>query len=221
MVDDTQKEQTPGSENPEAGKTETETTAKEQAAKTFSEEDLNRIIKERLDRERKKYSDYNDLKEAKKQLDEIQKAKLNDEERAARRVKELEEKAAELERDIKAKDFHNLKRSKLEQAIADGKIELPKGRTIDSLVKRMIGETEEDLDSDIEDLAGLFPKSKSLSGPSQTVSQPAQVPKSVKEEIEEIAAQIAKSTDIQERERLINRSISLKLKASGHIKGES
>lgn len=54
MVEEIQKEQTLDSEKKEAEKTED--TAEKQVAKTFTEEDLNRIVKERLDRERKKFA---------------------------------------------------------------------------------------------------------------------------------------------------------------------
>lgn len=180
-VDDTQAEQTLGSENPEAAKEET---AKEQA-KTFTEDDLNRIVKERLDRERKKYADYADLKAAKTRLDELEKAKLSDEEKAAKRVKELEEKAAELDRVIQEKELRDLKRSKIEQAIADGKMEMPKGKTIDSLVKRCFGTSEDEIDSDVEELIGFFPKAAPPKGQgmgTQTSEKPAAA-KTIDEEI--------------------------------------
>jgi hypothetical protein len=210
MVDENIAEQTPGSLNPEVEKE----TAK-QEAKTFTEDDLNRIVKERLDRERKKYSDYNDLKAAKAKLDALEVAKLDDEGKATKRLKDLEDKIAEKEKALALKSLHDLKRSKIEQAIADGKLELPKGRTIDSLVKRMIGETEEDLDTDIEDLAGLFPKSKGLSGPSQVQQQPDNKPKDLDEQIAETTAKLAASTDPMEIERLTMDSLMLKLKKQG------
>jgi hypothetical protein len=212
----------PISEPTAAQKTEpvTEPTAIVPDAKTLTQAEIDAIVEARLDRERKKFADYKDLKAKAAKLDEYEKAKLSDEEKAAKRLKELEDKIAEKDKILQEKEFHNLKRSKLEQAIADGKLELPKGRTIDSLVKRMIGETEEDLDTDIEDLAGLFPKSKSLSGPSQTTQQPQNKPKDIDEQILEVQTLLAKSTDPQEIERLAERSILLKLKKQGHIKGD-
>jgi hypothetical protein len=182
MTDDTQAEQTLGSENPEAAKEET---AKEQVAKTFTQEELDQKIKDRLDRERKKYANYADLEAKAKRLEELEKAKLSDEEKAAKRVAELEEKAAELDKVIKEKELRDLKRSKIEQAIADGKMELPKGKTIDSLVKRCFGTSEEEIDSDVEELISFFPKAEPPKGQgmgTQTSEKPATA-KTIDEEL--------------------------------------
>jgi hypothetical protein len=89
MANENTAEQTPGSLNPEVAKEET---AKEQAPKTFTQDDLDKIVKDRIERERKKYADYSDLKSKATKLDELEKAKLSDEEKAAKRLKELEDK---------------------------------------------------------------------------------------------------------------------------------
>lgn len=156
MTDEIPAEQTLGSLNPEVEKD----TVKEQVAKTFTQEELDQKIKERLDRERKKYANYSDLVAKAKRLEEIEAAKLNDEEKAAKRLKELEDKIAEKERELEERALRDLKRSKIEQAIADGKMEMPKGKTIDSLVKRCLGTSEEEIDSDVEELIGFFPKAE-------------------------------------------------------------
>jgi flagellar biosynthesis GTPase FlhF len=156
MTDEIPAEQTLGSLNPEVEKD----TVKEQVAKTFTQEELDQKIKDRLDRERKKYANYSDLEAKAKKLEEIEAAKLNDEEKAAKRLKELEDKIAEKERELEERALRDLKRSKIEQAIADGKMEMPKGKTVDSLVKRCFGTSEEEIDSDVEELIGFFPKAE-------------------------------------------------------------
>ena len=156
MTDEIPAEQTLGSLNPEVEKD----TVKEQVAKTFTQEELDQKIKERLDRERKKYANYSELEAKAKRLEEIEAAKLNDEEKAAKRLKELEDKIAEKERELEERALRDLKRSKIEQAIADGKMEMPKGKTIDSLVKRCLGTSEEEIDSDVEELISFFPKAE-------------------------------------------------------------
>ncbi len=156
MTDEIPAEQTLGSLNPEVEKD----TVKEQVAKTFTQEELDQKIKERLDRERKKYANYSELEAKAKRLEEIEAAKLNDEEKAAKRLKELEDKIAEKERELEERALRDLKRSKIEQAIADGKMEMPKGKTIDSLVKRCLGTNEEEIDSDVEELISFFPKAE-------------------------------------------------------------
>ena len=160
MTDEIPAEQTLGSLNPEVEKD----TVKEQVAKTFTQEELDQKIKERLDRERKKYANYSDLVAKAKRLEEIEAAKLNDEEKAAKRLKELEDKIAEKERELEERALRDLKRSKIEQAIADGKMEMPKGKTIDSLVKRCLGTNEDEIASDVEELIGFFPKAEPPKG---------------------------------------------------------
>lgn len=125
--------------------------------KTFTEDDLNRIIKERLDRERKKYANHADLEAKAAKLAELEAAKLNDEEKAAKRLRDLEAEIAEKDKSLKDRELKDLIRSKIEQAIADGKMELPKGKTINSLVARSKATTEDEIDSDLEDLIGFFP----------------------------------------------------------------
>jgi flagellar biosynthesis GTPase FlhF len=160
MTDEIPAEQTLGSLNPEVEKD----TVKEQVAKTFTQEELDQKIKDRLDRERKKYANYSDLEAKAKKLEEIEAAKLNDEEKAAKRLKELEDKIAEKERELEERALRDLKRSKIEQAIADGKMEMPKGKTIDSLVKRCLGTNEDEITSDVEELIGFFPKAEPPKG---------------------------------------------------------
>jgi flagellar biosynthesis GTPase FlhF len=160
MTDEIPAEQTLGSLNPEVEKD----TVKEQVAKTFTQEELDQKIKDRLDRERKKYANYSDLEAKAKKLEEIEAAKLNDEEKAAKRLKELEDKIAEKERELEERALRDLKRSKIEQAIADGKMEMPKGKTVDSLVKRCLGTNEDEITSDVEELIGFFPKAEPPKG---------------------------------------------------------
>ena len=57
-----------------------------------SQEELNRIIGERLDRERKKFSDYDDLKAKASQFDALQESKKTDEQKWQERVTTLEQK---------------------------------------------------------------------------------------------------------------------------------
>lgn len=60
----------------------------EQAESTFSQEDVNRIVQERLQREREKYADYDDLKTAAERAQEIEAEK----QALAERVAEFEAK---------------------------------------------------------------------------------------------------------------------------------
>ena len=60
----------------------------EQAESTFSQEDVNRIVQERLQREREKYSDYDELKAAAERAQELEAEKTT----LAERVAEFEAK---------------------------------------------------------------------------------------------------------------------------------
>lgn len=76
---------------PEAG---TETSGDTAAADEFkpitSQDDLNRVIDERLKRERAKYADYKDLKAKAAKADEYEAANQTEAEKAAKRLAELE-----------------------------------------------------------------------------------------------------------------------------------
>jgi hypothetical protein len=62
-----------------------------------SQEELDRIVQARLDRERKKFADYDDLKKAADRLAQIEEANKSEAEKAAARADAAEKRAAELE----------------------------------------------------------------------------------------------------------------------------
>ena len=166
-----------------------------------------------------KYKDYEDLKTKASEYDKLQREKLSEEEKAKARLEDLQKQITEREEELKARNLRDLKRSKIEQAIADGKMELPKGKTIESLLKRMLGTTEEEIDSDIEDLAGFFPKtepSKAIGGGSQ---QPAAKTPTLDEQIAELDRKLTDpKLSLQDRSRLVDQQMALMLKRDGLIR---
>ena len=64
-----------------------------------SQEDLNKVLDERLKRERAKFADYKDLKTKAARLDEIEQANQTEAEKAAARVAELEAELNNTRRD--------------------------------------------------------------------------------------------------------------------------
>lgn len=79
------------------------------AGRTFTQDELEKIIGERLTREREKltgkFADYDDLKAAKKKLDEYEAAQLSEQEKLTKRLKELEDaKTAAEASEAKAKE---------------------------------------------------------------------------------------------------------------------
>ena len=76
--------------DPEPTPIEAEPTPTE-ADKTFSQADLDRIVAERLAREKAKYQDYGDLKKAKAELDTIKEAQLTETERLQKQLADAQE----------------------------------------------------------------------------------------------------------------------------------
>jgi len=75
----------------------TEQTADESFKAPASQEELDRIIQGRLDRERKRFADYDDLKARADKLAEIESANQTEAEKVQARLDAAEKRAAELE----------------------------------------------------------------------------------------------------------------------------
>ena len=76
---------------PEGGNDSGETPAAESEFKAItSQDDLNRVIDDRLKRERAKYADYKDLKARAAKADEYEQANQTEAEKAAKRIADLE-----------------------------------------------------------------------------------------------------------------------------------
>ena len=76
---------------------QTDTAADEAFAAPASQEELDRIIQARLDRERKKFADYDELKQAADRLRQLEEANKTEAEKTAERLAAAEKRAAELE----------------------------------------------------------------------------------------------------------------------------
>jgi hypothetical protein len=121
---------------------------------TISKAELTRMLKKQAAELTAKYKPF---EEKAKKFEEAELAKKTDEEKAAKRLKDLEDKIAEKEKALADRSLKDLIREKIEKAIADGLMTLPKGKTVSSLVARSKASDEADIDSDIEDLIGFFP----------------------------------------------------------------
>lgn len=123
--------------------------------KSFTQAELDQIVKDRLERERRKYADYNDLKASREELQ-----KIKDGERT-----ELEKLQAE--RDKALSELDSLK-STLAQKERDAlalKLLADAGLPA-ALAPRILGESEDEMQSDIETLKELFPAKKTVGAPS-------------------------------------------------------
>lgn len=70
-----------------------------QPSATFTQADIDRIVKDRLERERAKFTDYDALKAAKAELDTLKAAQMSEDEKRQVRLKELEDIAASAQRE--------------------------------------------------------------------------------------------------------------------------
>jgi DNA-binding helix-hairpin-helix protein with protein kinase domain len=84
--------------------------------KTFTEDEVNEIIKKRLERERKKYADYDDLKS---QLEELRKV---DEERKRAEMSEIERYKADLEKALNERQTFEQELEKLRESVKQERI---------------------------------------------------------------------------------------------------
>ncbi|MBA9002017.1 capsid assembly scaffolding protein Gp46 family protein [Thermomonospora cellulosilytica] len=121
---------------------DTTTTPAAPAEKTFTQAELDRIVAERLRREREKYADYDDLK-ARAQAADASKSELQ---KLAERVEAAEKRAADME----AKAL----RAEVAQA---------KGLT-PAQAKRLTGTTREELEADADELLEVFGGRKDSGG---------------------------------------------------------
>lgn len=75
---------------PEGGNDSGETPAADEFKPITSQEDLNKVIADRVARERAKYADYKDVKAKATKLDEIEAANQTEAEKTAKRIADLE-----------------------------------------------------------------------------------------------------------------------------------
>ena len=75
--------------------------------KTFTQEEVNSIVAERLGRDRQKYADYDSLKEKAKQFDELQEANKSALEKANERANKLESELAEIKKANEVRDIRS------------------------------------------------------------------------------------------------------------------
>lgn len=83
---------------PEGGTTSGETPAADEFKPITSQDDLNRIISDRVNRERAKFADYKDVKAKAAELDGIKQANQTEAQKAEARIAALETELAEMSR---------------------------------------------------------------------------------------------------------------------------
>ena len=117
-------------------------------SRTFTQADVERMIGERLARERSKYSDYDAMKAAASELAELKERQATESEKAL--------KAAAKEAESKARAELEPRLLRLEVALAKG---LPDelGARVLSAAKRLVGGTREELEADADEFFTAAP----------------------------------------------------------------
>lgn len=85
------------------------------AGKTFTQEELDRLVEQRLTRERKKYADYDSLKASAKELEAIKAASATDMEKAVQQARD--EERAKVVRDFGLRTVHRVMKAQLAQSM--------------------------------------------------------------------------------------------------------
>jgi DNA repair exonuclease SbcCD ATPase subunit len=124
------------------------------AGKTFTQEDIDRIINERLERVRGKYKDYDDMKKAADELKTLKESKMTDDEKVKARIAELEKKLGDTTTELTRERTERLKVKILDD------MKLPT-----AWASRIFGTTEEEIKKDAAELKKLLgEKGTSLGG---------------------------------------------------------
>lgn len=115
-------------------------------AKTFTQDDLDKKIEARLKREREKYADYEDLKKARDELEELKKGQMTEQEKLKAELDKAKKDAAEAAAKSEALELERTKEKICREA------GLP-----DGFADRLKGSTEDELKTDAEGLKKLVP----------------------------------------------------------------
>jgi hypothetical protein len=116
--------------------------------KTFTQADVDRIVADRLGRERSKYSDYDQIRVKAEEFDKLKEAQASETEKA------LKQAAKDTEQRVRAELEPRMLR--LEVALAKG---LPEelGAKVLSAAKRLVGSTREELEADAAEFFATAP----------------------------------------------------------------
>jgi hypothetical protein len=207
QIEATIQSQTPGKTAEEVEVVDTAEN-KQEISKTFTQAQVDEMIKDRLTRKDKQYADYKDLKAAAEKLKAFEADKLTAEEKAAKKLADLEKKIAEKEEALNARDLRDLKRSKVDTLIADKKIKLPEGVTLSEVVDMVTGSDEDSITESVGKLSKFFPYDKSMGTGSNPANTGAKE-KTIDEQIKDAEAAALKDP------RLWNQVTQLKLKKQG------
>ena len=113
--------------------------------KTFTQDDLDRLIQERLERERKKFADYEDLRRARAELEKIKESQMSELDKTRVALEEAQRLAAEKDAALKAMELRYVRARACTDAGLDA-----------AWADRLIGDDAETIQADVEKLKKLF-----------------------------------------------------------------
>ncbi|TCS80372.1 capsid assembly scaffolding protein Gp46 family protein [Tepidibacillus fermentans] len=146
MQDDVLNTQTNPADAGQDNQTQNQTAGNDtQQTKTFTQEEIDRIIAERLKREKEKYKDYEQLKKAAEELQKLKEAQMTEQEKLQAKLAEYEKALQEKERLAREAQLQTTKT----------KILTEMGLPLD-LANRIFGEDEETIRQDAEMLKKLL-----------------------------------------------------------------
>ena len=192
------------------------------ASKKEHDDYINDITKERLDRERKKFADYDDLKAKAEKLKQFEDKDLTDVEKLKKEHEKASGKVSELTNELTGIRLENAKLKALIKAGANPD-------QLDGLLKRVSGSTEEEVLADVEELKamgwiGVKPTTDPTKEPikglgTQTKTGDATPAKTLQDQLNEANAKLRDpKLDYREKSALIDLTLQLNRKIS---KGET
>lgn len=119
--------------------------------KTFTQEDLDKIVRDRLAKEKGKYADFDKFKAASEELEKIKQSQMTEAEKQAEELKRLQNEANNYKLEAENMKVNNVKMQQL----------LKTGLPVE-LVGRIQGTTEEEVIADIEAFKALMPQQQQL-----------------------------------------------------------
>jgi len=122
-----------------------ETTEGTQETKTFTQDDLDRVVAERLSRERAKFADYEDIKAKAAKFDQLEAEKQTEQEKLASQIKDAEQKRVDAENTVVS----------LQGTVLKYQIAAEKGLDLKAAA-RLTGTTREEIEADADAFKASF-----------------------------------------------------------------
>lgn len=152
-------------------------------ANTFTQEQVDKIVEQRLARERQKFADYDDMKAKAGQFDQLEESKKTSEQKLLERIEAAEKRAADSEKAVEAAKVDALR----------ARVAANRNLT-DAQAARLQGTTLEELEADATEVFGEPPSTEEPPKPG-IVRQPASALKGGSNPTQEPEVDVQKAFD--------------------------